>query len=190
MIKNIKSALLVLPLICLSFTIKENNKISYNFNFYEKNELPYIYGKTLTLNDFNYQKNNYNNVLGRSFTGISYSIIKYNGSINVDVCAVFDKQKSFIVVNNKTEKTLNHEQRHFDITYLFSLKFIDRLKSLKNINEQIIDEVYAQVNKDCDEWQKKYDLDTEHSVNNLKQKDWDNLIYNEIKYLRGKLNIN
>lgn len=190
MIKNIKTTLLVSSLICLSFTVKETSEISYNFNFFEKNELPYVYGRVLTLNDFNSQKSNYNNVVGKSFTGISYSVTKYNGNISVEVCAVFDKQKSFIVVNNKTEKTLSHEQRHFDITYLFSIKFIDRLKSLKNINEQIIDEVYAQINKDWDAWQKKYDLDTEHSVNNLKQKEWDNLIYNEINYLRYKLNIN
>lgn len=186
-----KNTLLLLPFFLLSFKPFDiESNVTYDFKLFASNELPYIYGKQLTLNDFNCQKSNYNNVVGKSFTGISYSFTKYKGNVNVEVCAIFDKQKSFIVVNNKTEKTLSHEQRHFDITYLLSIKFIDTLRSLRNIDEHTIENVYAKINKDWCDLQNKYDLETEHSVNNSKQKEWDSLIYNEIKYMRKKLNIN
>jgi len=172
-----------------SFGTITNSKIIYDYSFCDKGNMPYVYGSTLKFDDFNFQNNRPDRVLGRSYTGIMYSVVNNKNNISVGVCAYFDKRSSFLVRGNKIESVLNHEQKHFDISYLFSLKFIYKLKSYGNLTESLVDSIYNEIDKELDVYQKNYDIDTDHSMDRNKQKEWDNLISNEIRILKNNLNL-
>lgn len=129
------------------------------------------------------------NAVSVSYTGISYSYIHTASEVNIKVYSFLDKDQSYVVKGHDNEYILNHEQKHFDITYLFSLKLVKRLNLANDINPDICNKLYLQV---CDEWgefQDAYDKETRHSNEVDKQKYWDDLIRSKILELESELKI-
>ena len=93
--------------------------------------------------------------------GYRMSMQSFNNrtSINITVFCYFNKNKSWVKKGMKTAYALLHEQHHFDITFINTSLFIQKLNAAKltksNFNslvERIYDECFAALNKMQDEY--------------------------------------
>ena len=136
----------------------------------------------LKWNDFQSPKNgSYNTISAASSTGIAV-IGKYNDlklKYSCRVYAYFIKKKSW--VNLATSYLLQHEQLHFDLTELYARKL--RKEYSKMNQEDFIKNAaqkYNEISKKLYDYQDLYDLETNHSKNTLKQKEWEIKIKKEL----------
>jgi hypothetical protein len=93
--------------------------------------------------------------------GYKMNMQSYNNrtSINITVFCYFNKNKSWVKKGMKTAYALLHEQHHYDITYINTCLFIQKLKEAKltrsNFNsmlEKIHDECFAALDKMQDDY--------------------------------------
>ena len=115
-----------------------NYNVSYDSNYKESNSFSYDKNKKLTWNDFAERSGNYN-IAAQTASGISYSVVKINNVLNVKVICFFDRTQSIVISGNKKDHILIHEQRHFDITYIYAVKFMNRLKQENALTYEKID---------------------------------------------------
>ncbi|MDO1501131.1 DUF922 domain-containing protein [Winogradskyella maritima] len=109
-----------------------------------------------------------------------------NGPIigfNTDVKAYFYPQKSWVKKGSNTPYILSHEQLHFDLTELYVRKFRKRITELElsdNIKAEL-KELQIQINKELNEEQFLYDIQTNHSIRKDAQAEWSKKIKAELK---------
>ncbi len=76
----------------------------------------------------------------------------------------------------KNDYILNHEQKHFDIAEVHARMLNKELKEYtfnsKSVNKDI-NRIYNNVMKQHVTAQKQYDLQTRHSLDSVKQQEWD-----------------
>ncbi|MDB5190440.1 MAG: hypothetical protein JWQ96_3 [Segetibacter sp.] len=121
-----------------------------------------------------------------SAVGIYY---KYHATINGKSVKVrfqmdtrFDKLKSWSRLHQQTDYMLKHEQIHFDICELIKRKFKKEAESTvytTNYRNEI-EEMFNKYSDWIHQLQQKYDEQTGHSGNKMKQKSWENLIQHEL----------
>lgn len=106
-------------------------------------------------------------------------------NVKTTVEAHFYPNKSWYFKDKGDNHILKHEQLHFDITELYARKFRKQLSSLpihRNINKQM-DKMHVDFNEALNEMQKRYDKETNHSLNREVQKQWEYSITEELKAL-------
>lgn len=113
------------------------------------------------------------NTAAESATSIGY---KYDGNQKVAVYCTLNTDESFVTKEGMTPYILNHEQRHFDITYIFANKFIERLSGQKALTSKLVDDIYAQILTEKEVMQDQYDFETNNSQNKQVQSAWDKKI--------------
>lgn len=158
-----------------SFTFKSNNIIKYDESIQELHQLSYNPNKKLSWADFK-KINNKAKSAALTTSGITYVINEYANYNEILVSCFFDKKESYCNGNSNTDYILNHEQRHFDITYIFCNKFISRLKEQGNLNDKNSLIIYNQIIDECERYQEKYDLETNNSINAVEQQKWNKII--------------
>lgn len=128
-----------------------------------------------------------NGPLGLSAVGIFLYPVESGGELKFRVEALFVKSKSYIV--KTSDYVLKHEQIHFDICELFARKMRQRIAEkdftkVKKVKEEL-DKIYIKTFKEYLKEQDKYDGDTEHGLNSIKQKLWDADIAARLKELEA-----
>ncbi|MFB9864012.1 hypothetical protein [Rufibacter immobilis] len=96
---------------------------------------------------------------------------------------------SKVLPSAKTEYTLNHEQRHFDILKLVSEHYKQRIRPEKltlEDYESIIKYQYLEALWEMDRLQKQYDSETGHGTNHSAQERWNRKIDDELRALNVK----
>lgn len=121
-----------------------------------------------------------------SAVGIYY---KYNSAskgkryiIRFTIYSGFDKTKSWRRTRLLTMQMLKHEQLHFDIAELVSRAFKNEAEHTvytENYKNEI-SRIFNRYTLFMQKLQRKYDVQTMHSNNKEKQKDWENLIRQEL----------
>lgn len=110
-------------------------------------------------------------------------------SFTSEVHAHFYPEESWYKIEQADNHILGHEQLHFDITELFARKFryrIGQLKLSNNVRKQlkrINNDIYAELAQ----MQKKYDNETDYSMNFESQSKWKTYMDAELrKYSKYK----
>jgi hypothetical protein len=101
----------------------------------------------------------------------------------IDVNCNFSKKDSWVKKGNNNPYILNHEQKHFDIAYLHTLMFIQKLKDAdftKDNYAAVIEKIYKENATLMAVKQSQYDAETSHSRNIEKQQIWDKKITDEL----------
>jgi hypothetical protein len=100
-------------------------------------------------------------------------------SINITVYCYFSKNKSWVKRGMKNDYALLHEQHHYDITYINTCLFIQKLKEAKltrsnynSLSGKIYDECVIALNKMQDE----YDGETSNGRKKEVQAEWNKRI--------------
>ncbi len=115
--------------------------------------------------------------------GLEFRSFKSKAELVINVNCSFSKKNSWVKPANKTPYILNHEQKHFDITYLHTLLFIQQLRKalLTGSNyAAVIEKIYQASAYELSKVQHQYDLETSHSRMENRQAAWDEKISREI----------
>ncbi len=123
-------------------------------------------------------------------SGFGYSAdIKTSGNkgeLNIKVYCYFNKNKSWVKPGKNTSYILNHEQHHFNISYIAACVFIDKLQNAtfnkSNYNE-LLPRIY---NESCDlmnKMQNDYDGQTKNGQVADAQEKWNQFINDRIQFI-------
>jgi hypothetical protein len=116
--------------------------------------------------------------------GIAYQLV--DGVLTYDITCNFSKVKSWGLM--KTDYILAHEQGHFDITEIYARKLNEALKNYtfnKKTFKKDINQIYQNIVREKENFQKSYDEETDHSRNRRLQFDWLEKIQKELEGTEG-----
>ena len=144
----------------------------------------------LTWADFKANANSESGAIALTASGITFGYsLKTSGNRIIDfstsVEAQFYPSQSWYLKGKDNDYILKHEQLHFDITQLFARKVREKLSRLpvgRTVKEQM-NAIYKRIKESLNKEQKRYDLETEHSINKEVQKHWEDFIAEELKAL-------
>lgn len=179
-LQNMKSLIVFLPFLFLSFNLKNKSQVRYDCSLIKEKEIPYLKNKKLDWNCFNKRQKS-NQIAAITESGISYFVDIDDGIVKVSVVCFFSKNGSYFTDGNNKPNILNHEQRHFDLSYIYTLEFMRRLESENSLNLDRIDYIYNEVANELDVIQRKYDFETKNSRDTEIQNRWDNIIENKLQ---------
>jgi len=167
-------------IICLAFIfigfISNEETISWNAS------------QKLTWADFKANPDANSGAVALTASGITFGYsVKTSGKRIIDftasVEAHFYPNKSWYVKEKGDDYILGHEQLHFDITELYVRMFREKLSLLKpnqNLKDQL-QKLHIAINEALNETQKRYDAQSNHSINTEMQKQWEVFIATELK---------
>jgi hypothetical protein len=107
----------------------------------------------------------------------------YGDSCRITISTHFLKHKSWIKNGSENDRLLGHEQTHFDIIELFARRtrkeILEKKFKKQSFNSEIA-LIFKVNNTKKNSYQTLYDKETEHSVNLVKQQQWNEKIQNEL----------
>lgn len=115
-------------------------------------------------------------------SGISYrysaNLIHHEVDLDFEVNAYFYPNESWYKPDVCDDLILSHEQLHFDISELFARKMRKKLlrTSFSDNVKAEIREIYKDILQELDEFQDRYDWETNFSRNVEKQREWNKKI--------------
>jgi hypothetical protein len=101
--------------------------------------------------------------------------------IIITVYCYFSKPNSW--VRNQSAYALTHEQHHFDVTYIATNLFIDKLKAAKftrNNYDAVIDKIYTESCRQLEKMQNDYDGQTRNGRLKNIQAEWNEKIEQQL----------
>lgn len=144
-------------------------------------------GEKLTWDDFKGKPPLINRAAATTASGITYrySASRAKGKMEVDfeVSTYFYPQKSWYQSSLCDSVILEHEQLHFDISELYARKLKNRLESReysKNVKVEVR-KIYKKVVEELNDFQNKYDAETNFSRDREKQIVWQATIVAALK---------
>jgi len=109
--------------------------------------------------------------------------------VSIATANTMDRAKSWVLPQAKTQETLNHEQRHFDLNEVYRRLLELSLRKFLGIEvsgatreeaegklKTMLNAVFERVIARCQEIQSRYDRETDHGRNLQKQREWDRWI--------------
>ena len=122
-----------------------------------------------------------------TYLGIEYNFTR-NG-FDYKITCSFSKSKSWGL--HKTDYILAHEQGHFDIAEIFARKLNKQMSEYvfnKNTFKDDLKKLYLSLTDEKDAFQNKYDEETNHSINQVRQTEWLKKIDDLLKELKAYSN--
>jgi hypothetical protein len=114
-----------------------------------------------------------------TFSGFGYQAemktVDGKSILKIKVYCYFNKKKSWVKPGKKTDEILQHEQLHFDISYLSACKFVEKIKKSDFPNgniKAVLPELYNESVKSMDILQDEYDSQTQNGRNKVNQAAW------------------
>lgn len=146
-------------------------------------------GEKLTWSDFTGESNTSSKYHASTQSGVQYGS-SWSGSsneltLNFTVFAYFDKTRSWVKPWKGTERLLEHEQLHFDISELHARKLKQALSTyaFTKRHEKEVKALFTENTEARNAMQAKYDLETDHMVNREAQARWEKYIAEELDKL-------
>ncbi len=172
----LKSVLLFVVLMpSLSFIPqKDGDKIVYDKN------------KPLVWSDFLGKPDNSSGTQAYTFSEMSSTCSWMDDSATINLTRFFDKHKSWVKMDKANDYLLKHEQGHFDLTEIYYRKLVKKLKEYRFTAKTFstdFNKINSTNSSDLNKEQDLYDKETNHSIIELKQKEWDARIATHLKDL-------
>lgn len=178
-----KLILLHVLLACSFLATQAQTTIS--INWVQKNSQPpeqvILYDKKvkLTWADFKGKPNLPNPTVAITSSGFGYDMgiqtKNDKATIKLFIYCSFDKQQSWVKPGQNTPYILEHEQHHFDATFIASQEFIKKIRTA-NLTPQNATKVLADLYKQCfdsmNKMQNDYDNQTQNGLVKAKQAEW------------------
>jgi hypothetical protein len=117
--------------------------------------------------------------------GVEQGVIK----VMIGVKVSLPKSAAWAREDSRSDYTLNHEQRHFDIAKIAAEQFKQKLRAehLPVTNyDGYINSDYLDAYREMDDMQKQYDDETSHGTDHAAQERWNEKIDLQLKYFRVK----
>jgi len=112
-----------------------------------------------------------------SGTDMGYNVKTQNGQLvlNITLTPYFDRSQSWFKEAGKNPRVLAHEQAHFDITAIKTCELAETMRNAvftQENYEQLIKQLLAKNTKDANDEETTYDNETDHSIIEDKQIEW------------------
>jgi hypothetical protein len=107
-----------------------------------------------------------------------------NSELIIAVSCGFSKKDSWVLPGSKSDYILNHEQKHFDIAYLNTIAFMQKLRAATftvTNYASVIEKIYNEAAVNMGKVQDQYDSETSHSRIPEKQALWDQVINRQLE---------
>lgn len=152
---------------------------------YSKNNDSIFYNgaQKLTWNNFKLNSTDKSDAAALTTSGFGYdaglSMIGKKGTFTITVYCYFLQSKSWYKTGHKNDYVLNHEQRHFDISYYGACLFMAKLKEAKFTTanySSLLDSIYNTAYTAMNTMQDEYDEETNNGRDKTKQGEWDKKI--------------
>jgi hypothetical protein len=154
--------------------------------FSQKNCIKWDKNVKVAWSDFKGKADKNSAFAAMSAIGLEYRYNSWsNGNVyklKFEINSVFDRSQSWSKRNLRTRNMLKHEQLHFDIGGLVSREFkkeAENKKYSKNYKNEI-ESLFGKYSAILQKFQQKYDLQTYHGRDKTKQKEWENLVHQEL----------
>ncbi len=149
--------------------------------------------KKLTWPDFKGKPGTPSEAIAVTSSGLGYQAsMKFRDGktdINIDVYCYFSKQSSWVRKGRESNYALTHEQHHFDVTYIVTDLFIQKLRGAKfnrNNYADVVEKIYAEACRELEKMQNAYDGQTKNGQLRDIQSDWNNKIDRQLNLTAGK----
>lgn len=99
--------------------------------------------------------------------------------VEITVFCYFNKKTSWVKSGMDTDYALTHEQHHYDITYINTCRFIEKLRKAplnKGNFNYLVEKIYDECFLALDKMQDEYDGETSNGRIERKQRDWNKKI--------------
>lgn len=191
MMNRFSKYLFALLLVCFAFSTKA--QFVRNVYWTEQTTMPasetiyYSGSRPLQWSDFKGQPDQSSIAAAITASGFGYKAdFKSNGTkaqLNIGVYCYFNKSTSWVKQGKTTPYILNHEQQHFDISFITAGIFIQRLKT-SNITKENYKAILPQIYNECvalmNKMQNEYDGQTKNGQLKDEQAKWDALISRQV----------
>jgi hypothetical protein len=148
----------------------------------EENAILWDPGHRLKWSDFKAEPQENSPVAAITASGISYRFSAMDGGKKMEVdCSIntfFYPESSWYRPELASQNILSHEQLHFDISELFARKMrarVERFSFTSDVKAEM-NQIYEQILKELQSFQKRYDEETNFSRKVEKQIEWNNKI--------------
>lgn len=145
----------------------------------KKDTLYYSPQAKLTWNDFYVRKEEGTNTAALTTSGFGFTAGIFSrsgqGLLDINVFCYFLPYKSWVKKGDTNDYILNHEQHHFDISYIGSCYFMQKLKEARitmNNYSSVISKIYDEAYDYMSNMQDAYDRETDNGIIREKQEDW------------------
>lgn len=106
-----------------------------------------------------------------------YKVLPARGdTVTVDLqVTTFLKGNSWVLPNKKSDELLEHEQGHFNVALIHSLKFKKAIMAttlLKSNYAETVNSIFKSIMSEANQMDLQYDEETNHALNRLEQKRW------------------
>jgi hypothetical protein len=147
----------------------------------------YNTNKKLTWKDFKGTPEDNSNALAITYSGFGFfaGMQSKNGKtdIGITVYCYFSKNHSWVKKGKESAYALNHEQHHFDVTYIATCLFIEKLKKAKftrNNYNAVLNKIYAESQQLLLQMQNDYDGETKNGQLKNMQAVWNDKIEKQV----------
>lgn len=186
--------IIILPLLYVPVVAQKiDADILYSNTAEGNNNISYVPGNKLTIEDFKGRPAENSAAVAITSSGFSFKAgFKNSGSaatLIITVSCNFDKNNSWMKEHGKNPYILGHEQHHFDIAYLGTLVFIQKLKqahfTIDNYREKL-NSIYNDSIEQMEKLQQKYDGETQNGQLKEQQLAWNSKIDEQLQGLSVK----
>ena len=139
--------------------------------------------KKLTWPDFKGKAGSPSEAIAVTSSGLGYqaTMKRRDGktAINIDVYCYFSKQNSWVRPGRQSDYALTHEQHHFDVTYIVTDLFIQKLRAANFTTTNygdVVERIYREICSELEKMQNDYDGQTRNGQLKNIQAEWNNKI--------------
>jgi hypothetical protein len=167
-------------------------EISYttSVNPLDRSLVYYSANRPLTITDFKGTPVSAGEAVAITSSGFAFKAgfknLAGKATLNILVYCSFDKNRSWMKEKGRNAYILKHEQQHFNISYIGTLRFIKKMKAIKftttNYSKQI-ENTYRDAVEQMEIMQNKYDGETSNGRLTDKQAAWEARIAAELEQL-------
>lgn len=168
---NIYSAAILVSIVLVPFT---SVNVNYEIKPETKVELCYDVNRKLNWNDFVVITTKpYNNreVCILSFELSMEGVSSGNSLSRLSVFCKVNKKESWVIEEFQNAAVLNHEQRHFDIAYAYTMKIVKAVKCAETYSQA--NNIFVKIHAEMERMQIKYDAEAGNVICVEAQKRWD-----------------
>lgn len=146
----------------------------------------FSFSRPLQINDFTAQADDLSMAAAVTYSGIQLKIaaemLNRHVKVRVQIIPYFDKSRSWCRKASRNTGTLQHEQKHFDITALKACELLEVIRrSAFTANfEAELNQLHKQNEKEWDQLQREYDAQTNHGQATTYQQKWNRRIQEEL----------
>jgi hypothetical protein len=157
-----------------------------------KEPIEYDEKQELTWQDYKGKPNRSSSFKALTATKISFKASSNGEILSLSIKNSFEPHSSW-TKNTESEVLLKHERLHFHISEVYARKLRKEIleSQFKSSGQKLITEITKLYEKKMNEltrYQKQYDRETEHSINESKQEEWELTVYMELDLLANYKN--